>query len=204
MVGILEYFDLNKRVYIPPVCEPRAGGTIAAPVIQTGAKKAGMAVSSVSTSEVHITEKSKGLIAPSLKSDKGNPADVNRAAPPAAPRKGKQPLFSRGQPRHVNAADEEVPRPKKQQKPADEVPIWEQTLMYAGLVLGVLFSSAVMAGASGNIIIIDTSWYSIAVSLMVALIISPSAFEKLKTQQGYLYGQGRTVRSTGSVLASDH
>ncbi len=60
--------------------------------------------------------------------------------------------------------------------------VWDQALMYLGVFIGVLFSSAVAQFKSGNRISFNIGLATIVVSAVVALIVVPQAFEKLKMQ----------------------
>jgi uncharacterized Tic20 family protein len=60
--------------------------------------------------------------------------------------------------------------------------VWDQLLMYVGIFIGVLFSSAVAQFKNGNQISFKINLATIIISAVVALIIVPQAFEKLKMQ----------------------
>lgn len=62
---------------------------------------------------------------------------------------------------------------------SSRMPLWEQIVVYAGLVLGVLFSSAVTDARAGQALSFDISPAQIGISLFVALVITPTVFQKL-------------------------
>jgi len=64
--------------------------------------------------------------------------------------------------------------------PPPHMSLWEQLLLYFGTVIGVIFSSAVMQFEPGESISINISWASVLISSVVALVIMPIAFEKLR------------------------
>jgi len=65
---------------------------------------------------------------------------------------------------------------------APRISIWEQLLMYLGIVAGVLFSSAVSQFKTGESISLKFTVGTIVVSLVVAFVILPTAFEKLSVK----------------------
>ncbi len=65
---------------------------------------------------------------------------------------------------------------------APQISIWEQILMYLGIVVGVLFSSAVSQFKAGESISLKFPAGMIVVSLVVAFVILPAAFEKLSVK----------------------
>lgn len=66
--------------------------------------------------------------------------------------------------------------------PPPHMPLWEQLVLYIGTVVGVIFSSAVMQFEPGESIPITISWASVLISSVVALVIMPIAFEKLRVR----------------------
>ncbi len=85
----------------------------------------------------------------------------------------------------MNAAGENAPESadfkKKSATETDErsMSLWEQAVIYLGIVAGVLFSSAAMQMKSDTPININISASSILVSLIIAFVILPAAYEKL-------------------------
>jgi hypothetical protein len=65
---------------------------------------------------------------------------------------------------------------------APRISIWEQLLMYLGIGAGVLFSSAVSQFKAGESISLKFTVGTIVVSLLVAFVVLPSAFEKLSVR----------------------
>ncbi|MFZ1976665.1 MAG: hypothetical protein WAV76_01810 [Bacteroidota bacterium] len=57
--------------------------------------------------------------------------------------------------------------------------LWEQISTYLGIVVGVLFSSAAMQMKSGTPLNLNISFTSILLSLVIAFVILPVAYEKL-------------------------
>ena len=75
-------------------------------------------------------------------------------------------------------------RKKREPRPAHltrapRMPLWQQLLLYFGVVIGVIFSSAVMQFKSGQPISLNITLTTIFVSIIVGLIIIPLAFERL-------------------------
>ena len=65
----------------------------------------------------------------------------------------------------------------------NHMPSWEVILMYVGTFIGVFFSSMVMQFNSNKIEILDHyNLTSLIISAIVALIIIPNVFEKLKVE----------------------
>lgn len=62
------------------------------------------------------------------------------------------------------------------------VPPWEQALMYLGLVVGVLFSSAVSQFKEGKTVSLTFTVWTVVLSLVIAFLIVPVAFEKLSAK----------------------
>lgn len=85
----------------------------------------------------------------------------------------------------MNAAGENAPESadfkKKSATETDErsMSLWEQAVIYLGIVAGVLFSSTAMQMKSDTPININISASSILVSLIIAFVILPAAYEKL-------------------------
>jgi hypothetical protein len=63
------------------------------------------------------------------------------------------------------------------------MPLAEQLLMYSGIVLGVLFSTAVYQFKAGEAISLRITAVTLVVSLIVAFAILPAAYEKLKVKR---------------------
>lgn len=66
--------------------------------------------------------------------------------------------------------------------PPPHVPFWEQLLMYFGIVVGVLFSSAVSQFKAGESVGLKFTVATVVLSLVVAFVIVPAAFEKLNAR----------------------
>jgi len=62
------------------------------------------------------------------------------------------------------------------------MPLWEQAVLYLATAVGVIFSSAVLGFKTGKPQVLDLSLYTIVVSLIIALILMPYAFQKLGAQ----------------------
>jgi len=60
------------------------------------------------------------------------------------------------------------------------IPLWEQMLMYFGILIGVLFSSAATQFKSNSPKPISFTMGTIAVSMVIAFVVVPAAFEKLQ------------------------
>ena len=61
-----------------------------------------------------------------------------------------------------------------------QMPLWEQILMYFATFTGVMFSSAVMQFEAGRIASITITITTISISFVVAFVIIPIVFEKLR------------------------
>ncbi|MBN1585384.1 hypothetical protein JW899_03390 [Candidatus Uhrbacteria bacterium] len=72
----------------------------------------------------------------------------------------------------------ELGKPAAAEKPA--MPLWEQIVLYVGTVIGVLFSSAIMKFNVEETVDLRFSVATLAVAAVIALLVTPSAFEKLK------------------------
>jgi hypothetical protein len=59
------------------------------------------------------------------------------------------------------------------------MPWWEQFLMYAGVVVGVMFSSAVINANSAGLAI---SWRYVVWACIVGLVLMPTVFRKLNVK----------------------
>lgn len=63
--------------------------------------------------------------------------------------------------------------------PPPQMPLWEQLLMYFAMMIGVIFSSAVMQFKSGEVYITSLTAATVLISAIVAFMIAPVVFEKL-------------------------
>ena len=63
--------------------------------------------------------------------------------------------------------------------PPPQMPLWEQLLMYFAMMIGVIFSSAVMQFKSGEVDITSLTTARVLISAIVAFVIAPVVFEKL-------------------------
>ena len=68
---------------------------------------------------------------------------------------------------------------KKGKTEKHSMSLWEQISTYFGIVAGVLFSSAAMQMNAGTPLSINISFTSISLSLVIAFVILPVAYEKL-------------------------
>jgi hypothetical protein len=57
-----------------------------------------------------------------------------------------------------------------------QMPWWEQLIMYAGLVLGVVASSAVLNGGTSKFAV---NWHQVLWACLIGLILMPTVFRKL-------------------------
>lgn len=60
--------------------------------------------------------------------------------------------------------------------------LWEQIVMYLGILLGVIFSSAVQQFKSGGAVSLNVTIGSLVVAAIVALVVIPLVFEKLSVR----------------------
>lgn len=81
----------------------------------------------------------------------------------------------------LSTREKREPRPAPLTK-APKMPLWQQLLLYLGVVIGVIFSSAVMQFKSGQPISLNITLTTIFVSIIVGLIIIPLAFERLSVK----------------------
>jgi hypothetical protein len=81
----------------------------------------------------------------------------------------------------LSTQEKREPRPAHLKK-APKMPLWQQLLLYLGIVIGVVFSSAVMQFKSGQPISLNISLTTIFISIIVGLIIIPLAFERLNVK----------------------
>jgi hypothetical protein len=97
-------------------------------------------------------------------------------------------LFSRT--RDATAAD------SNQEQQPRKMALWEQLLMYACVLAGVLFSSAVSELKAGRLDNLKLSIATVVVSGIVAFLIVPVAFEKLgvKTDSPLLVRMGLFIQ----------
>lgn len=65
-----------------------------------------------------------------------------------------------------------------------EIPTWQQVLLYAVVVLGVLLSEAVAMARRGGPIRVELSWPWVAVACMVALVVFPAVWRDLGATGG--------------------
>ena len=64
------------------------------------------------------------------------------------------------------------------------MPLWEQGLLYAGVIIGVLFSSTIAQFQKGMVALPTLGLGTVLVAAVVALIIIPVVFDKLKVSPG--------------------
>jgi multidrug transporter EmrE-like cation transporter len=79
----------------------------------------------------------------------------------------------------VDIGSTDVKKKTRTQEDEYSMSLWEQIAVYSGIVAGVLFSSAAMQMKSDAPININISASSILVSLIIAFVILPAAYEKL-------------------------
>ncbi len=60
------------------------------------------------------------------------------------------------------------------------VPWWEQIIMYLGIAVGVFFSDLINQYNSGHAIVIKVTSGTIVLSLIVALVVIPYVYDRLK------------------------
>ena len=63
---------------------------------------------------------------------------------------------------------------------ADGMPAWEQITMYLGVLVGVIASTAVQQFTAGGDVAFSASWGMLAIAALVALVLIPMVFEKLR------------------------
>jgi hypothetical protein len=87
---------------------------------------------------------------------------------------------------------------EQQEKPSSTTPVamplWEQIVLYAGLVVGVLFSSAVMQWKAGNAANVAFTFTGVALSIVIAFILLPVVREAKRECK---------VPSTGQIWLGD-
>ncbi|MBI4087159.1 hypothetical protein HY416_04260 [Candidatus Kaiserbacteria bacterium] len=74
-----------------------------------------------------------------------------------------------------------VPEAPETVKPqARPMPLFEQLVLYAGVIIGVLFSSTVRQFQDGAVALPKLGFASVLIAAVVSLIIIPIVFDKLK------------------------
>ncbi len=59
------------------------------------------------------------------------------------------------------------------------IPAWQQLLLYAVVVLGVLFSEAVAMARKGRPIQVELSWRWVVIASLIALVVFPAIWRDL-------------------------
>jgi len=57
-----------------------------------------------------------------------------------------------------------------------EMPVWEQIILYLVVVLGIILSSAVAKARAGQVIELSLNWPLVAVGAFIALVIFPAVW----------------------------
>jgi len=76
------------------------------------------------------------------------------------------------------AAPDSEQKSAKAQASIDLIPIWQQVIFYLGTVVGVLFSSSIMAFQSGRVVTASFTLITIFLSAVIALILMPATYEQ--------------------------
>jgi hypothetical protein len=116
------------------------------------------------------------------------PLAASGSAPPDSdhvrPAERSEPPVFRGRrdkPIAPPASPPAAPSSAQPQAPASKaLPVWEQCLMYAGVLIGVIFSSAVQEFRKGSVGSLNISLATLVVGAVIALVIIPGMFKQLQ------------------------
>jgi hypothetical protein len=112
------------------------------------------------------------------------PADGDRVGRAESGAESERPVF-RGRRDKPTASPTSppaaAPSSAQPQAPASKaLPVWEQCLMYAGVLIGVIFSSAVQEFRKGSVGSLNISLATLVVGAVIALVIIPGMFKQLQ------------------------